>query len=410
MFEKTLVLAAGLFCVNTLQAGTPACLPDELFVERIDGPVLVEGRSLGERSAAWNPANEEFLLIWRELDPAALKGQRFGLDFNPVDSLPVTLEASQPINPIVSFNGLAGRYAIAWQNQAAIGDFNSLIARVFQPDLTAVAPAAQLSGSGGGLEPWISPAGGGFVASGRGPIQAYGLLPNGTPGNSSGSLPSTIAAPNGSVAHNTSNGEFLVTWRDQSNERLVAALLDSALNVSLPEFVISETFPASGRAANAHWRNDQGRYLVLFEGFQSDAILLRGVSAAGIPATQEIELVPDLALNFTEAVRVAWLDPFDGLLTVRVESPVGFSGTAVVRLFDSAGAALAPAIELPTDSADRQVQSMSSPLWIGDRQEVVFIGNLIDTETNESSTAFWRYRIQTCPFLFEDRFEAPALP
>lgn len=402
------VLLIFAFCYGPMALAQPlACTPGELLIELLDGPERLTQRQLSETPAAWDPQQSTLLLTWRG-GGQNLQGQRFSIDLSPFDGQPTELVSSSAIQPAVAFNVATRRYALVWQTQAgSVGDFNSLIGQVFDDSLDPVAPAAQVSPGFGGAEPWLIATGSTFETSARSPVAVYRINADGSLGSSSPALPaaSAAAAPNGAVAFNPQDLQYLATWRNQTDARLEGAILNSALSPVGSSFVISPTYPGSGRAGYSFWDEGGQRYLVLFDSFDDSSVRLRQVTSAGNPGSDDLVLVPDQPANSPGRARVSWLADAGVMALVRTETVPGESARALLRLFDAEGQALAEPLALPVSDSER-VESVARPLVLTGRSEMVFFANLFDEDSLHSSTALWRYRIAFCPLLFSDRFES----
>lgn len=401
-------LAAAVL-LSTAQAQQPGCQPDEILIEALDGPVRLSERRLSESTAAWNPVEETFLLTWLD-DDLDLQGQRFNPDLTAFDPMPTELLGSPAFELAVAFNARAERYALAWLNQdSSVGEFNALIARVLDADTSFVGLPFALTGTRGAQESWLIASGDGFEVSSRGPIAVRRINASGTPGPASPELPTGSApGPNGSVAHNPRDDEYLATWRNQTDGRLQGAILDSDLDPLVTSFVVSDTYPDGGRAAYTFWDERAQRYVVVFARSSDNGVAMRTVSPDGSTDPADIELIADGSVTVDVPTLASWQKDAGLIVHVRLEEEIDQAGRVIVRLFDGAGSAAAMPIELPT-GAEEVATDVSRPLPLEGRDEVVFLGELEDSNTGDRSTALWRYRIARCPQLFSDGFE-PAMP
>ena len=400
-------LIIAVFCLPGAQAQQLTCTPGEFVVERLDGPQRLASLGLSEIPAAWNPDQSTFLLTWAGGNPT-LQGQRFSVDLSPIDAVPTELVSTRPFDPAVTFNAESGRYAVVWRNQeAAAGEFNSLLGQVLDEDISTIGPVLEVTPGSGGREPWVIASGSDFEAFSRSPVAVHRINSDGTLGPSSSALApnDSVPAPIGSLAHNRLDDEYLATWRNQVDERLEGRILDNTLTSVGSNFVISSEFPTSGRAAYTFWDDESQRYLVLFGSFTDDSVRLRQVDPNGGVSPDDIELVSDQSLDSVSRGRASWLADAGLLVYVRTEAASGEESQIIVRLFDADGNLVTAPFSLPVNPTE-VAQSAVQPLPLTGRGEVVFFGGLFDEDTQQSSTALWRYRIGICPLIFSDRFES----
>jgi len=372
------------------------CKPGSVEFELLQGPVIDEGTERFMQALAWNNGDEELTAVWRDTSNFHLFGQRYDVDLEPIDD-PVNLTHTNGVDPQLAWNPVSERYALTWRTQDSnVGPFNSLVARVFNAGLGLMGTELSLSSSASGLEGWLLPdlESGNFVATSRFDIRMYGINSNGTAGETSPILDTGSAAPNGSIAHNRADNEFLATWRSPSNESLEGRLLDDELEPIGDVIEIHPESPGSGRAAYTFWNPAEEQYVVVFKLFEEESILARTIQPNGQPDDDYSVLIPDEE-DSIHLVQALWNEAFGGFVAVWNDD----TGSNI-QLFSGQGQTLAAAQNIPgTDMAVPDVM-----VDLPDRGETVLMGRSFVDEGDFTTT--WRYRTRECQILFLDRFEA----
>ena len=240
---------------------------------------------------AYNSIDNQYLAVWFDTrNPGdndifaqrlSAAGERLG------KNIPIMEFASAQIDPAVAYSSAGNQYVAVWRTQQA-GFFNQARGRMIMAD--GATPAGDFFVNPGGLEADIvarETAAAGilsaeFLFTGRaGTINAQQLTPTGAFGSSIPLSVQFTSAPNGGVAYNPVDDEYLATFRDQVEENLKARLLIGGGQTIGDEIVVSDTFPASGRAAAVAHDPNNNRYLVLYGRFQEPNIDGQFVAADG---------------------------------------------------------------------------------------------------------------------------------
>jgi|GEM_PF-2733716 len=398
-----LLVLAMLFAVSTSWAHAEVCKPGSVEFELIQGPVVDEDTERSMQALAWNESDEELVAVWRDDSNFNLFAQRYDADLEPIDSS-VNLTNSNGVQPQLEWNPVSERYALTWKTQdSEVGPFNSLVARVFNAGLGLMGTELSLSSSTSGFEGWLLPdlETGNFVATSRFDIRMYGINSDGTAGGTSPILDTGSAAPNGSIAHNRDDDEFLATWRSQSNNSLEGRLLDDELEPIGDVIEIHPQFPESLRAAYTFWDPVNEHYTVVFKLFDEESILARTVQPDGQPDEEFEVLIPDEGESI-QLVQARWNEAFGGFVVVWNDE----TGSNI-QLFDGHGQALTPAKNV-SEFSDTKAAEPTVMVDLPDRGETVLMGSTWIEDEGDFTTT-WRYRTRDCQTLFMDRFET-AIP
>ena len=320
------------------------------------------GCSASDPVLAYNSQDDEFLVVWQESSLASntsVAAQRFTPTGTPVgDLLTIVLTAGWQIVPHVAYNSVDNEYLIDWRWQGASGPtFNSLRGKRFNADLTPVDAVYQLTTEGIGFESSLvhNPIDNQYFTTAR----RYNPEPGGVFGcriagqtvldpdielDTTQGFAFGFPAPNGEVAHNSLDNQYLATYAVQAyptwsafnvRGRLIG---DDGMPIGDPfEINFAPNFRTFYHAATVQFDANAGRYLVVYGDTRQMPIrgqfVCRDGRLMGYPfeisaPVPDTEVPPHLAFDpINNVYLVAWCDsPIDTPTNVNAQL-VGADGT-----------------------------------------------------------------------------------
>jgi hypothetical protein len=277
-------------------AAQPACLSIEPVGPEVD---LSDEDTTQRRNAAiaYNSADDQFMVAWFDLRNQPTSGndifaQVMDAALDRVgENAPVSVKNDAQIDPAITYSPVANEYFVAWRTQEA-GFFNNARGRRVHADGTF--PQADVFVSNGGLEGSLAynSIEDQFMFEGRGSGIRGRLIDAGAdPTGADLTLSNNGApAPCGQVTYDVNSNRWLATWRNQVDEDLRGALYNFDGSVFKAEFVISDQFPSSGRAASNAFDTVADRFLVVYGQFQGPKVLGRFVDAGGDLLGEEFDI------------------------------------------------------------------------------------------------------------------------
>lgn len=347
-FHTSLIIPCAISALATAPAanGAAADRADQRTTNRCEvqglaGPVTLRvtpGDLLGVNGPAltFNAVENEFAVTWGQEDEFGNVSIMMTLVPPAGDQATTATRVAESkdfdtVQSNIAHNPVNNRYFVTWRSvpfSAPPADyFNHLFGRMVSAAGLPDGPFQHLSHAGMESSVIYNSVTDDFLAVGRsfagGPLGVYSrrVSGDGQPQDSSlrlnqpegDELPS--AAPMGRSAFNSRTGEYLTTWRDQDNGRLMGRLLDSQGQPASDVVILNNNKPGTYFTTGAAYDPINNRYLVVFNEFNGGdggQILGQFVNADGSPANAiVIETAtsqdPDIAFDpINEVFLVAW--------------------------------------------------------------------------------------------------------
>jgi hypothetical protein len=321
---------------------------------------------------AFNSQDDEFLLVWQEESashPCDIAAQRVTATGTLVGGVATVIMAdAYQVDPSVAYNVVDNEYLAAWRSQMGWPDFNSSVGQRFAADLTLLGSPYQLTETGVGFENSLvyNSVNNEYFLTARSytpdPAGIFGSrIAGGTVVDPSVEIDTTQGitfldpAPNGEVAYNSLDNQYLATYAVQgyptwSAYNLRGCITNADGTLAGPPFAI--TFPpifrAFYRAATVAFDPNAGRYLVAY-GDERTAIPLHGqfVDRDGTLLGTPFEL-SDPMVDGQVAPRLAFDPVNDVYLLTWCRSPIAEPTRILAQLLAADGTPLGDPLVLTT--------------------------------------------------------------
>jgi len=293
LFESEVLRRNGTYMGDGLTCGDVDCgaEPPAASLVLAGGNIdltSASGCSAVAPTLTYNTQSDEFLVVWEESSVAsatAIGAQRVSATGTLLGS-PVILDMSgaYQLGPTAAYNSTDDEYLLAWRSQSGWPDFNSTAGQRLGPDLTTLGLMYQLSGDGKGFESTVlhNPTVNEYFLSARGydpepggifgsRIQANVVLEQEIPIDTSYGISFSYPAPNGEVAYNSIDNQYLATWAVQGYPtwtcyNLRGQIINADGTMDGPYFEITAPghFRTFYSAATVAFDPNEERYLVAF--------------------------------------------------------------------------------------------------------------------------------------------------
>ncbi len=320
---------------------------------------------------AFNSQDDEFLLVWQEESaphPCDIAAQRVTAEGVLVGDIATVIMAdAYQVDPSVAYNAADNEYLAAWRSQMSWPDFNSSVGQRFAADLTLLGSPYQLTETGVGFENSLvhNPLNNEYF------LTARSFVPD--PGGIFGSriAGDTVVdpaieidttqgitfldpAPNGEVAYNGLDNQYLATYAVQeyptwSAYNLRGCIANADGTLAGPPFAINfpPNFRSFYRAASVAFDPNAGRYLVVYG--DARPIPLRGqfVARDGTLIGYPFEISAPM-VDVQVAPRMAFDPVNDVYLVAWCESPTDEPTQILAQLLATDGTPLGEPLTLTT--------------------------------------------------------------